>query len=209
MFDKMKLENLRKELKFSDPGIFEKTVFAFNLLGDLVKFYPEMIFKGGTSLLLHQFPPFRFSIDIDILLPEKDKKSIEKNLRILVQESSAFESVEEDERESKVPKAHYKFYYDSQFGRKGQYVLLDIVFCKHPYHKIVKKQLKGQYLMLMETDAVIKIPSPEGLFADKIGAIAPKTIGLALNKQREMEFVKQIIDLTCPHSLYQMLLGRQ
>lgn len=130
MFDKETLKNLRKELKFNDPGIFEKTIYAFNLVRDLVKFYPKMIFKGGTSLLLHQFPPFRFSIDLDILLSEKDKKSIEENLGILVQESSAFESVEEDTRESKVPKVHYKFYYDSQFGRKKQYILLDIVFCE-------------------------------------------------------------------------------
>jgi len=63
--DRNWMESLRKELGFKDPGIFEKSVYAFNLLGEVVKVYPRLVFKGGTSLLLHIFPPARLSIDID------------------------------------------------------------------------------------------------------------------------------------------------
>ena len=64
-----RLESLRKEIHFNDRGIFEKTVYAFKLLGELLGIYPNLVFKGGTSILLHIFPPVRLSIDIDILLP--------------------------------------------------------------------------------------------------------------------------------------------
>lgn len=63
-----RLESLRKELQFSDRGIFEKAVYTFNLLSELLHIYPNLIFKGGTSVLLHIFPPARLSIDIGVKL---------------------------------------------------------------------------------------------------------------------------------------------
>lgn len=195
MIDKENLENLRKKLKFRDAGIFEKAVNAFSLLADLLKFYPDLIFKGGTSLLLYAFPPLRFSIDIDILLHKKNQKNLFDNLQKLVAESEVFSLVKEDERESEIPKAHYKFYYDSHFTRDQQYVLLDILFCEHPYCKVVEKKLHTHPLCLKSNNVTVKVPTADGLFGDKMTAISPKTIGIVLNDKREMEFVKQIIDL--------------
>ncbi len=193
------LEKLRKKLGFRDRDIFEKTVYAINLLHDLIGFYPGLIFKGGTSLLLYKFPPVRFSIDIDILLNESDKDSLMENLQALVALSGVFKFVEEDERKSGgVPKAHYKFFYDSYFTSIDQYILLDIVFCKwHPYHTVVSKNLGECPLVLAETDAIVQTPSPEGLLADKMSAISPNTIGIPLlgENAKEMEFVKQVIDI--------------
>jgi len=48
---------------------------------------------------------------------------------------------------------------------------------------------------LKETDAVVTIPTVEGLFGDKLTASAPKTLGLKLPEGRDMEFLKQVIDL--------------
>ncbi|MBN1869025.1 MAG: hypothetical protein JW847_00390 [Candidatus Omnitrophica bacterium] len=56
MFNKDQIEDLRKKMKVSDPGIFEKAVRAFSLLDALLKVHPDLIFKGGTSMLLHKFP---------------------------------------------------------------------------------------------------------------------------------------------------------
>ena len=42
-----KLEALRKETGFKDPGIFEKSVYTFNLLSEILKAYPDLVFKGG------------------------------------------------------------------------------------------------------------------------------------------------------------------
>jgi len=49
--DLKRMESLRKELGFKDPGIFEKSVYAFNLLSELLRVYPGLIFKGGTAIL--------------------------------------------------------------------------------------------------------------------------------------------------------------
>jgi len=139
--DLKRLESLRKELQFSDRGIFEKTVYAFSLLGELLRVYPGLIFKGGTSILLHIFPPARLSIDIDILLPVKEQAGLKDVLGRLTSASEWFEAVEEDTRQGKIPKAHYKFQFASQFLKETQYVLLDVVFTEHPYKKIVEKDL--------------------------------------------------------------------
>jgi len=59
VLDKQIIEKLRRNLGFEDPGIFEKTVYALNLLPSLLEGYPDLIFKGGTSILLHQYPQAR------------------------------------------------------------------------------------------------------------------------------------------------------
>lgn len=197
MLDKQRIEELRQKLGFKDPGIFEKTVHALNLLPFLLEDYPDLIFKGGTSILLHQYPTARLSIDIDILLPAKEKGSINERLVSVAKKSGIFKSVEEDVRKSKIeiPKAHFKFFYDSHFSKIPQNILLDIVFSDNPYPKLVKKPLNKQPLILRDTIAVVDIPTAEGLFGDKLTAGAPKTLGLKLTEGRDMEFLKQIIDL--------------
>ena len=194
MFNKNQIEGLRKELKISDPGIFEKTVRAFSLLDGLLKACPGLIFKGGTSILLHQFPPERLSIDIDIILPEKDRESLSGNINAIA-ETSGFKIAKEDKRQSAIPKAHYKFRYDPFFGTREDSILLDVVFCEHPYHKIVEKSLKGHLLISSDTDGIVKIPTVDGLIGDKMTAASPKTLGLRLTEGRDMEYLKQIIDL--------------
>jgi hypothetical protein len=189
------LEGLRKKVKFRDSGIFEKAVYAFKLLEGVLKDYPDLIFKGGTSILLHIFPPIRFSIDIDIILSPKDERLLEDNLKKVASEVG-FNDVVEDIRKNEkgIPKNHFKFYYNSHYTRAKQYILLDIIFCRPPYSKLVKKSLSACPLSL-GSSMEVRIPTIEGLFADKLTAIAPNTIGIPLNVKREMEFVKQVIDL--------------
>ena len=194
MFNKNQIENLRKELKISDPCIFEKTVRAFSLLDGLLKVYPGLIFKGGTSILLHQFPPERLSIDLDILLLEQDRESLLENVNAIAK-TSGFKTVKEDKRQSVIPKAHYKFRYDPFFGTKEDSILLDVVFCEQPYYRIVEKPLKGHPLISSDTDGIVKIPTIDGLIGDKMTATSPKTIGLCLTEGRDMEYLKQIVDL--------------
>ncbi len=135
MLDKQIIEKLRQNLGFKDLGIFEKTVYALNLLPSLLEVYPDLIFKGGTSILLHQYPPARLSIDIDILLPAKEKESINERLVAVAEKSGIFKSAEENVRKSKIeiPKLHFKFFYDSYFSKIEQSILLDIVFSENPY----------------------------------------------------------------------------
>jgi hypothetical protein len=43
----------RKELRGVDPGLLERALHAFALLGHLAESNLKFVFKGGTSLLLH------------------------------------------------------------------------------------------------------------------------------------------------------------
>ena len=191
---KKELEKLRRDLKFHDPIIFEKSIYAFRLLQGLLKVYPHLIFKGGTSILLHKFPPIRFSIDVDIILNPKDNNSLDEKLKGVAVEAG-FKKVEEDIRqtEKNTPKKHFKFYYDSHYVSIRQYILLDIIFCQSPYSRLIQKSLSGCPLSFGASLRVF-MPTIEGLFGDKLTAISPNTVGIPLNT-KEMEFVKQIIDL--------------
>lgn len=193
--DIKRLESLRKELQFSDRGIFEKTVYAFSLLDELLRVYQGLIFKGGTSILLHIFPPARLSIDIDILLPEKEQAGLKDALNRMVLVSEWFDAVTEDTRHGKIPKAHYKFQFASQFAKEPQYVLLDVVFTEHPYKKIVEKDLSKLPLFFVDSKTVVYVPTPEGLLGDKMTAVSSKTMGIPLNDNRSMQVLKQVIDL--------------
>ena len=193
--DRNRIESLQKELGFKDPGIFEKSVYAFNLLNELLRVYPGLIFKGGTSIFLHIFPPARLSIDIDILLPVKERVGLKDALIRIGSESEWFDAAEEDPRGGKIPKAHYKFKFTSQFSRVPQYVLLDIVFTEHPYKKLVEKDISKLPIVFFNSSTVVRIPTPEGLLGDKMTAVSPKTMGIPLNEKRAMEVLKQVIDL--------------
>ena len=65
VLDKAVIEKLRHELGFKDPGIFEKAVYALNLLPSLLDGYPDLIFKGGTSILL---PQISWPVVLDVVV---------------------------------------------------------------------------------------------------------------------------------------------
>ena len=194
--DRDRMESLRNELGFKDPGIFEKSVYAFNLLSEVVKCYPGLVFKGGTSLLLHIFPPARLSIDIDILLPPSEKEGLSERLTQMAADSDWFEGIEESHRKNKtIPKAHFKFPITSHFSKIQQYVLLDVVFTEAPYGSLLQKDIATNPMAFAGARGVVNVPTVEGLLGDKLTAISPKTMGIPLVPDRTMEFMKQIIDL--------------
>lgn len=52
-----------------DTTLAEKTIRAFSLLEALARSGCPFLFKGGSSLMLHQNTSKRLSIDIDIICP--------------------------------------------------------------------------------------------------------------------------------------------
>jgi len=135
------------------------------------------------------------SIDVDILLPVKEQAGLKEALGKLVSASKWFDTVKEDTRHSKIPKAHYKFHFASQFSKVPQYVLLDVVFTEHPYKKLVERDISKIPLLFSGSDMAVRVPTPEGLVGDKMTAVSPNTMGIPLNKKRAMEVLKQVIDL--------------
>ena len=68
---KERIEAIGKSQK-ADKILVEKVVRAFMLLEGLAKSDLNFIFKGGTALMLLFHSGKRLSIDIDIIVPNKD-----------------------------------------------------------------------------------------------------------------------------------------
>jgi len=182
-----------QEIK-ADPLLVERTIFAFELLSQLVKVRIPLIFKGGTSLMILIPELKRISIDIDIVTETKDTMLVNA-FNILIRKS-LFKRWEEDKRTSKkrVPKRHFKFYYDSPVEGSELYILLDILQSKSIYPSVIKKAILHPIFEANE-EIEVSIPSINSITGDKLTAFAPKTIGIPYDKGKSMEIIKQLFDL--------------
>lgn len=85
-------EHIRVLQKISkrDPGLIERTLYAFGLLEALAKVGLPFTFKGGTSFLLLLEKPMRLSTDIDIVVkPETDSGSRDVRTHIYAEDFSS------------------------------------------------------------------------------------------------------------------------
>ncbi|HAJ31942.1 MAG TPA: hypothetical protein DCK79_00990 [Candidatus Atribacteria bacterium] len=192
-FEKNWIIQKHKELK-ADPILVEKAIYAFELLGSLLINGVELIFKGGTGLILLLPEIKRLSIDIDIVSKAKQNdliKSIEKTTT-----AGVFKRWEEDSRilNHKIDKKHYKFYYDSILENRESYILLDIVFSDYSFVDTTEKLVKVP-LFKIEKEVKVSIPTVNSYIADKLTAFAPRTIGIPFRKNKSMEIIKQLFDL--------------
>jgi hypothetical protein len=141
----------------------------------------------------------RLSIDIDIILPNKTElddafKKIVTDKRFIRYE------LQERYVNSNIEKAHYKFYYEPAYrtARAEEYVLLDILFEKPQYQKIVTQGIDSTFVFQIGTPLPVQIPSFDDILGDKLTAFAPNTTGIPYEKageSRAMEIIKQLYDI--------------
>ena len=197
--------------KFSkDPAIMEAMIYALYLLEQLKLTDLEFIFKGGTSLVLLMEQPKRFSVDIDIILsPKISKVMLEKHLSKIVS-SSAYIKMELDEKRSYqkgIPKAHYKFYYESNIGTRHKEgnvisnpqreILLGIIFAENPYPVTVNRPIETEWLLQEGVVVKVRMPDIDSIVGDKLTAFAPNTTGVPYGSDKEKEIMKQLFDVGC------------
>lgn len=193
-FNKDWLDRIRKEFPKIDPSILEKTIYAFHLLSLLAEQKIDFIFKGGTSLLLLLPEPRRLSIDIDILTTIS-KSELETKLKEIVNDPQFTEWAEDPRTATKVPKKHYKLFFNSIINPKDKaYVLLDVLFQENPYPKTNSKILQSRFVTT-SSKTEIQIPTINSILGDKLTAFAANTIGVPLQIGKEMQLVKQIFDV--------------
>lgn len=186
----------------SDPTLIEKMINAFTLLEELSKKKLNFVFKGGTSLILLIENTNRFSIDIDILTMENRQK-IEYILSEIC-EDSIFNKWELDKKRSYnagLPKAHYKLYYNSAYNtnlknENANYVLLDIVYTEFVYPELRETQIKTKWLITEEPYSKVNIPELHSVLGDKLTAFAPNTTGILYNRNKQVEIIKQLFDVS-------------
>lgn len=186
---------LKKQEFNGDPIIIEKVIRALVLLEALKIEKFDFIFKGGTALMLMIQEPRRFSIDIDIIVSDK-----QQNLEVILNKIIAatdFVKWEEQRRtnESVIDKKHFKLFYEPKVKMRGDlnYILLDVVFEAVPYTKI--QETAVSHFLLSEKESPIKVTTPTlaAVLGDKLTAYGPKTTGIPLAKP--MELMKQLYDI--------------
>ncbi len=183
---------IREASPKSDPILIEKMIMALVLVEHLERSGLEFIFKGGTSLILLLGIPQRFSIDIDIVLP--DSRNLEDCLQEVLSQG-VFHRVEESKRASDLPKRHYRFYFNSIIQQKESHILLDVLFEKNPYPRLQEVELISDLISVEGETTKIVCPVLEGLLGDKLTAFAPHTTGIRFGVNKELEMAKQLFDV--------------
>lgn len=193
-----------------DPTLMESMIQALYLLEHLQLTGLDFIFKGGTSLILLMEVPKRFSVDIDIIIsPNINREKLENYLSKIV-ESSAFLRMELDEKRSyqgDIPKAHYKFIYQSNFATKDaegevisnpeREILLDVLFAENHYPTLIDIGLETEWLLQTDNPIRVKTPDVNSIAGDKLTAFAPNTTGIPYHVEKEKEILKQLFDVGC------------
>lgn len=179
-----------------DRNLFDKVTHAFYLLEMLAESKLPFIFKGGTSLLLILQEVKRFSIDIDIIVPEEISFDVLEEVLKDVVDKSIFTRFEEQKRHvSAIPKAHFKLFYASPFDQSEVYVLLDILFEKNPYSHLDTLAIVCPFVYTVSPNVNVQVPGIADILGDKLTAFAPNSTGIPYNKGKTMEIIKQLFDI--------------
>ena len=192
-FQLSNIQRLQKSYK-KDPALLERVVYAFGLLEALCQAGLPFVFKGGTCLMLLLEHPMRLSTDIDIIVqPGTD---IEAYIRKAA-EIFPFQSCGEQVRVGKnnIVKRHFKFMYQSPMQGKEFYILLDILFAKIPYAKVIQKEIRNELLTVEDPQIMVSVPSLESILGDKLTAFAPHTTGIPIGIGKSLEIAKQLFDV--------------
>lgn len=193
-YEEQHIRDLQEASK-GDPGLIERTLYAFGLLEALATVGLNFTFKGGTSLLLLLPKPKRLSTDIDIVVdPGTDISDyVEKASHIF-----PFKDKEEQERIGKnnIVKRHFKFTYDSPMRKGPLYILLDVLFEENHYEKTMQKEISNELLLTDGDDLRVTVPSIDCVLGDKLTAFAPYTTGIPLRAKKDMEVIKQFYDVS-------------
>ncbi len=189
-----------KDHRRIDKIILEKMIYALHLLERLKSNGLEFVFKGGTSLVLLLEEGNRFSIDIDII-SKTSRANIEDTLNKVIGSSNFTEWKLDEHRSYKpgVPKAHYKFFFDTKKQGSGT-ILLDILIEESIYPEVIEKPIVTKWIDL-EYETLVTVPSIDSITGDKLTAFAPNTIGIPYFKGKDkqsfsMEICKQLFDLS-------------
>jgi hypothetical protein len=187
----------QKHLARINPPVLEKMIHALSLLQLLSVHGLNFTFKGGTSLVLLLIEARRFSVDIDILTTQS-RKEVEDILDKVVANSHFNRWALQEARsyQSRIPKAHYEFNYESNLNKNVHYVLLDILFESPSYPRLLPTPIHAKWIDSQDVIHV-NIPSVESILGDKLTAFAPNTIGILFGKNKEQEIIKQLFDISC------------
>ncbi|MBK8786382.1 MAG: nucleotidyl transferase AbiEii/AbiGii toxin family protein [Chitinophagaceae bacterium] len=96
------------------------------------------------------------------------------------------------------PVTHYKLYYESKIDTNygEEPILLDVLHMPNPYPKVIDYPIEHEWLESEGETVFVKIPVYDCILGDKLTAFAPKTTGILYSKQKPVEIIKQLYDLS-------------
>jgi hypothetical protein len=193
------IETVAKSKK-ADKILVEKVIRALLLLEGLSESGLNYVFKGGTALVLLFNSDKRLSIDIDIIVPEK-----EKNLTHILQNictAKEFTHFEKQERiaGTSIDKEHYKLFFVSAIDNQEGHILLDVLKEDIHYQNIIEMPIDSSFVIQENEPVMVHLPDFNNILGDKLTAFAPNTTGVPYrkgNKEMGMEIIKQMYDIGC------------
>lgn len=193
------IEKVSKKKK-SNKDLTEKVIRALMLLEGLATSDLNFVFKGGTALMLLLGTTKRLSIDIDIIVPDKEVNISEfLDSFILEKGFSKYEKVDRNAL-TDIIKEHYKIFYKSPVTQKDEIILLDVLYEDIHYTDIVETPINSPLLIIDGTPTTVRTPNLDNILGDKLTAFAPKTTGIPYIKndnEMGMEIIKQLYDVGC------------
>jgi hypothetical protein len=133
----------------------------------------------------------RLSIDIDIVcgIPPRELDTI----LLAISNKPPFTGYQEEHRENQgLPnRRHFSFAYRKiEGGHPSPSILLDVVEDKESYPSIVTKPIATAFIEV-DKETIVRVPTLDGLLADKLTAFAPYTIGVSFtNKHGVDQFMR-------------------
>lgn len=180
------------------PRLLEKVYRALSLLEGLSLSKLDVVFKGGTAVMLLLDQAQRFSIDIDIIHDTPLDFGVLEKISL----ESGFLGVEEQKRQSSfgIKKSHYKFLYKPilSTGSDQEAILLDILHDKNPYPSLRDTSITLSFFPIAGDPVSVKTPTIDGICGDKLTAFAPNTLGIPYMKagsSSTLEIIKQLFDV--------------
>ena len=195
-------ENIKRICeKYKTPyDLTQRSIYALGLIEALKKVGLDLVFKGGSSLMLLFKTPKRLSTDADILVsPDCDIDSYVKKAAKIFPFISCDESIRKSSKS--ISKKHFKFHYQSTNSDKTFTILLDVLFADNKYVETLDVFINNDFLIDDGTGPLrVKVPTPESLLGDKLTAFAPHTTGINFfnedfSNDKRLEVIKQFYDV--------------
>ena len=189
----------RKDLLVKDLGILEKSIHALALLAHLSESGLPFVLKGGISLLLHLQQIRRLSIDVDIICGAA-KPELDSALHSICKKAPFIGHIEDMRGNRRSPnRRHFKFFFNSNIEKKKElFILLDVIEEPDCHLPLTMKPVLAPFIEI-DKETNVRIPTIEGLLADKLTAFAPNTIGVPFERQigkyQTMQVAKQLFDI--------------
>jgi hypothetical protein len=184
----------------ADKVLVEKVIRALLLLEGLSESGLDYVFKGGTALMLLFHSSKRLSIDIDIIVPKKEKDLTDILQTICT--TKGFTHFEKQERiaGTTIDKEHYKLMFMSSLNNQESHILLDILKEGIHYQDIIEFPIDSTFVSQENDPVMVHLPDFNNILGDKLTAFAPNTTVIPYrkgNKEMGMEIIKQMYDIGC------------